>query len=131
MLTTFLPFFPAGQVSGLQTPSSSSTASSVPNGVPKKHEVSLAITLVAISVLFICCQSLKIVTDVYELFCEKIEIRGTFGGAMVCVNNPIIEVVIILANLSTCVNSAANFLVYMLRGKKFRDLFLETYCCCR
>jgi hypothetical protein len=128
MLTTFLYFFPAGQVSLLQKNSTSSTASSVANGVPKKHEVSLAITLVAISILFICCQSLKIVTDVYELFCEKIEIRG---GAMVCVSSPIIEVVIILANLSSCVNSAANFLVYMLRGKKFRDLFLETYCCCR
>jgi hypothetical protein len=41
-----------------------------------------------------------------------------------------IEVAVSLANLSTCVNSAANFLVYMLRGKKFRDMFLETYCRC-
>lgn len=35
------------------------------------------------------------------------------------------------ANLSSCINSAANFLVYMLRGKKFRVLFLETYFCRR
>ena len=48
-----------------------------------------------------------------------------------CESTPSFEVVISLANLSTCVNSAANFLVYMLRGKKFRDLFLDTYCCCR
>jgi hypothetical protein len=113
-LKTVLSFFLAGQVSLLQKNSTSSTASSVPNGIPKKHEVSLAITLVAITVLFICCQSQKIVTDVYELIFEKIEICGTFGSAMVCVSNTIIKVVIILANLSTCVNLAANFLVYML-----------------
>ena len=52
-------------------------------------------------------------------------------GKSVCESTPSFEVVISLANLSTCVNSAANFLVYMLRGKKFRDLFLDTYCCCR
>ena len=34
-----------------------------------------------------------------------------------------------LANLMCCFNSAANFLVYMLRGKKFRDAFLHTYGC--
>ena len=32
-----------------------------------------------------------------------------------------------LSNLFACVNSAANFLIYMLRGKKFRDAFLQTY----
>ena len=95
-------------------------------GVPKKHEVSLALTLVAISLLFIVCQSLKITVDVYELFCDKIEVQGT----EVCASTDFFDRMISLANLSTCVNSAANFLVYMLRGKKFRDLFLETYCCC-
>jgi len=34
-----------------------------------------------------------------------------------------------LANLLSCINSSANFLVYMLRGKKFRDAFLVTYGC--
>ena len=32
-----------------------------------------------------------------------------------------------LANLFACINSAANFLIYMLRGKKFRKAFLSTY----
>ena len=32
-----------------------------------------------------------------------------------------------LANLFACINSSANFLIYMLRGKKFRDAFLSTY----
>ena len=53
------------------------------------------------------------------------------SGNSVCNSTPFFDVVISLANLSSCVNSAANFLVYMLRGKKFRDLFLDTYCCCR
>jgi hypothetical protein len=34
-----------------------------------------------------------------------------------------------LANLLSCINSSANFLVYMLRGKKFRDAFVVTYGC--
>ncbi|XP_059095091.1 uncharacterized protein LOC131889889 [Tigriopus californicus] len=91
----------------------------------KKHEVSLAITLVGISLLFIICQSVKIITDVYELFCEKIQ----SGDVVMCKSTRFIDVAVSFANLSTCINSAANFLVYMLRGKKFRDLFLETYCC--
>ena len=43
---------------------------------PKQQEVSLAITLVSISLLFIVCQSVKIITDVYELACEKILSSG-------------------------------------------------------
>ncbi len=83
-------------------------------------------TLVTISLLFIICQSVKIIADVYELFCVKEE---RSDGKMTCDSNAFIETAISLSNLSTCVNSSANFLVYMLRGKKFRDLFLETYCC--
>ena len=100
-----------------------------PPNMPKKHEVSLAITLVGISVLFIVCQSFKLVGDVYELFCEKD--RDPETGEETCASTQFIEATISLANLSTCINSAANFLVYMLRGKKFRDFFLETYCCKR
>jgi len=47
-----------------------------------------------------------------------------------CKPNQVIDVAISVANMSSCINSAANFLVYMLRGKKFRDMFLQTYCCC-
>ena len=51
------------------------------------------------------------------------------NGKLICESNSFIESAISFANLSSCVNSSANFLIYMLRGKKFRDLFLETYCC--
>ena len=33
------------------------------------------------------------------------------------------------ANLLSVINSAANFLVYMLRGRKFRKAFISTYNC--
>ena len=32
-----------------------------------------------------------------------------------------------VGNLMPCINSALNFLIYMLRGKKFRDAFKSTY----
>ena len=44
-----------------------------------------------------------------------------------CLTNNFIEWAISISNLLTVVNSAANFLIYMLRGKKFRDIFLKTY----
>ena len=42
--------------------------------MPKKQEVNLALTLVSISLLFIVCQSVKLIADVYELVCEKVRI---------------------------------------------------------
>ncbi len=93
----------------------------------RKNEENLAITLVSISILFIVCQSVKMIADIYDVFCEK-KLTQEEEEAM-CETNQFVEIAISLANLSTCVNSAANFLIYMLRGKKFRDLFLEIYCC--
>jgi hypothetical protein len=53
-----------------------------------------------------------------------------------CETTVFIETMISLSNLLVCVNSSGNFLLYMLRGKKFRDAFCQTYfrlfCkCCR
>ncbi len=44
-----------------------------------------------------------------------------------CQTSEFIETVISMSNLLICFNSAANFLLYMLRGKKFRDAFCQTY----
>ena len=126
--------------SRLSRPRSSSTCSSsiYPNSppcngrsvtTPRKQEINLAITLVTISFLFIACSSVKVITDVYELLCPNTFL--TANGKRVCESESFIEVMTSLAILSSCVNSALNFLIYMLRGKKFRDLFLETYCCRR
>ena len=53
-------------------------------GINRKHqqELSLGLTLVGISVLFILCQSVKILPDLYELFCEK----STRSGACLTTN---------------------------------------------
>ena len=46
-----------------------------------------------------------------------------------CESIPALETIITLSNLLMCINSAANFLMYMVRGTKFRRAFLQTYAC--
>ena len=42
----------------------------------QEQEISLAITLVIIALLFICCQSVKLITDIYEMiYCDRPSIR--------------------------------------------------------
>ena len=96
----------------------------------KRKEIDMAITLIAISITFVLCQSVKLVADVYELtVCDHFKIAKD-GYDPQC-HNPIeIDVVISLGNLFVCVNSAANFLMYMIRGKKFREAFCQTYFPC-
>ena len=90
----------------------------------------MGMTLIFISVLFIVCQSVKIIPDMYELVCEKKRGRGGHRGAT-CQSTAFIDAVISVSNLMSVLNSAANFLVYMLRGRKFREAFLRTYGCSR
>ena len=96
----------------------------------KRKEIDMAITLIAISIMFVLCQSVKLVADVYELMvCDHFKIAKD-GYDPQC-HNPIgIDVVISFGNLFVCVNSAANFLMYMIRGKKFREAFCQTYFPC-
>ena len=98
--------------------------------VLKPHEVDLGITLVAISMMFIFCQSVKLIPDIYEMItcdhfalAQKNEMERMEG----CSSTVIIDTFASLGNLFCCINSAGNFLLYMLRGKKFRDAFTQTY----
>jgi len=93
----------------------------------QQNELSLGLTLVAISILFIVCQSVKLVPDLYELFCPYEVTSQSISGYTTCHSTKLIDTFISLANLFACINSSANFLIYMLRGKKFRDAFLSTY----
>ena len=106
----------------------SKNVSKIQNKKPK--EIDMAITLIAISITFVLCQSVKLVADVYELMvCDHFKIAKD-GYDPQC-NNPIgIDVVISFGNLFVCVNSAANFLMYMIKGKKFREAFCQTYFSC-
>ena len=44
----------------------------VKSKIKREQEISLAVTLVVIAIVFICCQSVKLITDVYELLnCDR------------------------------------------------------------
>ena len=108
--------------------------------VQKKHflrkqqeEHSLGIILIIMSILFIICQSLKIVPDMYEIIVCK-SVKGTENSSQACNFPAAISKISELSHLLVCVNSAANFLIYYCAGGKFREAWLETYgfwwCCC-
>ena len=96
--------------------------------VLKPYEINLAITLIAISLLFIICQSVKLIPDVYEMIhCDHFELADK---DRVCIVPRFIDFCVSVSNLFCCINSAGNFMLYMLRGKKFRDAFIKMYCQC-
>ena len=101
-----------------------------PEKVLKPKETQLAITLVAISLLFIICQSMKFIPDIYEMkYCDHFKMAATKGDKM-CIVPAFVDTMLSISNLFCCINSAGNFLLYMIRGKKFRDAFMKMYCRC-
>ena len=64
----------------------------------------------------------------FQIYCHgKQDDSGRYIISEKCETTVFIETMISLSNLLVCFNSAANFLLYMLRGKKFRDAFCQTY----
>lgn len=59
----------------------------------------------------------------FQIYCNH-DLTKPIGH---CQTTNFIETIISLSNLLVCVNSSGNFLFYMLRGKKFRDAFYQTY----
>lgn len=99
----------------------------------KSHEIDLAITLVAISLMFIVCQSIKVIPDIYEMVeCDHFKLAEADNemDQMCQMSSAFVDYLVSLGNLFCCLNSACNFLFYMLRGKKFRDAFCQIYFCC-
>ena len=67
----------------------------------QKQELSLGLTLVAISVLFIVCQSVKLVPDLYELFCSSTGITTqSTSGQVTCHTTKTIDTLIRFVYLS-------------------------------
>ena len=109
----------------------------------KQSEIDMAITLVAISLMFVLCQSVKLIAEIYEqIVCghfngfvgqeQFLTIEEQLHDRAKCHHSTIfIDVSKSLGNLFVCINSAANFLLYMVRGKKFREAFYQTYFSCR
>ena len=94
-------------------------------------EFDMGLTLAGISLMFVLCQSIKLVVDIYELMvCDHFKIAKE-GYDPKC-HNPIkIDIIASFGNLFVCINSAANFLLYMVKGEKFRDAFCQTYFSCK
>ena len=94
-------------------------------------EFDMGLTLAGISLMFVLCQSVKLVVDIYELMvCDHFKIAKE-GYDPKC-HNPIkIDIIASFGNLFVCINSAANFLLYMVKGEKFRDAFCQTYFSCK
>ena len=94
-------------------------------------EFDMGLTLAGISLMFVLCQSIKLVVDIYELMvCDHFKIAKE-GHDPKC-HNPIkIDIIASFGNLFVCINSAANFLLYMVKGEKFRDAFCQTYFSCK
>ena len=61
----------------------------------QQQELSLGLTLVTISILFILCQSVKIVPDLYERFCRSKGITSTsISGEVTCHSTKFIDTLI-------------------------------------
>ena len=114
---------------GSQTSATNCTTTNIVTKILKPHEVDLGITLVAISMMFIFCQSIKVIPDIYEMItCDHFALALKDNEMeRLCSSTLVIDTFASLGNLFCCINSAGNFLLYMLRGKKFRDAFTHTY----
>ena len=82
----------------------------------QRREANLGIVLVSISVLFILCQSVKIVPDLYEVIYCRIGTSGLNKDGL-CVNNFTIDSIIDVSHLFLAINSSVNVIIYTLRGK--------------
>ncbi len=81
----------------------------------QKRENNLAAVLMGISVLFVFCQSAKIIPDVHEvIYCRLLPDRS---GGSTCVIPDFIERVVSLSHLLLAINSSANFIIYTWRGE--------------
>ena len=100
----------------------SEDTSNVEEAANQKKERSMAIVLIAIVVMFIVCQSVKIIPDMYEaVMCDwSVKPRK-------CKSTAFIEFLISVSHLLLAVNSASNFFIYMLRGDKFRQIFIQVF----
>jgi len=86
----------------------------------QSKERNMAVVLICIVIMFITCQSLKIIPDVYEaVFCNHDE--------NVCNSTTAIEVLISVSHLFLAINSAFNFIIYMFRGDRFRHVFWKIF----
>ena len=77
--------------------------------------------LISIVVVFILCQSMTIVADIYEaVSCSHLYMNGK-----ICISNDYIENIIDVAHFALSLNSSINFLFYVAYDPNFRNSFLK------
>ena len=72
---------------------------------PRRRRVgqhfTLGKTLISVSILYLCCHSLKLVPDMYEfIWCQKLTLKI---NDVACETNVVIEILISLSNLLMCI----------------------------
>ena len=80
-------------------------------------ELQLARTLFIVVIVFIFCQSFKIVPDVYEI----IRCSQSYKRQKGCMSTPFIENVIDTSHFMLAINSSANFFIYIWHRGRFRQ----------
>ncbi len=75
--------------------------------------------MISISVLFILCQSVKIVPDLYEVVNCGLANRLQEP----CKSNTVVDSLIDISHLLLAINSSANFIIYTWRGEP------NQFCC--
>lgn len=89
------------------------------------EEIDLAGILISVVSIFIACQSVKLVPDLYEMF--TCTLRGLRQDRGTCPGDPTIEYFIDISHFALALNSAANFFIYILKGGRFRDVILQMF----
>ena len=102
-------------------PSESSNEDQAEQQYFRTKEGNMTIVLICIVIMFIACQSLKIIPDIYEaIICQHSENTA-------CDSTTTIEVLISVSHLLLAINSASNFVICMFRGQDFRGLFWRIF----
>ncbi|KAI1289428.1 FMRFamide receptor [Halotydeus destructor] len=123
------PYVPVnnGQSEGKAGPAASSGPAGGHSGPAKfdpnssRQESKITIMLIAVVILFLCCQLPTAVMLIYTSIREPA--NGTMEFYMVRGLNNIF-------NLLMAVNAASNFLLYCLLSKRYRKTFVKVFCPC-
>ena len=78
-------------------------------------EAKRGIILVCISVMFVLCQSVKIVPDLYEVLFCRIGSSGLNSKGL-CISHSVIDYIVDVSHLLLAINSSTNVIIYMLKG---------------
>ena len=88
-----------------------------------KKEINLAVIIICIVVVFICCNITRVILNCYEVFMTQdiINCGPTFTPPVwfLCLTS--------FNHFSLVLNASVNFIVYLVLGRKFRRLATKTF----